>query len=1424
MGCVCGRQSIIINDRKFWIRSRLGEGGFSYVDLIEDARSHKDYALKRITCHSKEEEKVALREVELMRSFQHHNIIPLEESFTVKVNRYSRTVDIISEVLIVMPYYCKGSVQDRVDILKDKGDKLPERQIWELFLGVCKAVREFHSRSPPIAHRDIKPANVMIADDGRPVLMDLGSANVARVQVTNSSIGLALQDEAAERCSMLYRAPELFNVESGTTIDERTDIWSLGCVLYAMAFLESPFDKTYSQGGSIALATQSCNLNFPENSGYSSAIHELILSQMKVNMNERPFIDEVIDRVEKFYYQSANHAVFGERELFVDTGKKTTVVAAIHRVELHVQHQYAVLTVEVKVPVQLRKRASVMKVTTGIHVKGVDASAQANSGTDQIWTNLKEFNTLTADMSSILELSITLPGTPSYVSSAAIGISSATVSLKHQKRNNSVTTSTVLYTSDTYTFNCVRHETSVAVSNTLPEASLLTCSQMSYPNFDRRLDSEDVLTLTFSGVSGGHTTVTNSGSTYATYNFSGLTASTSVYFYIDHGYPSAPSNDQYIFHIAEEITKGSAIATSWRDWTDSLSGMSRYNWEIFKLEKIGDELREEGANYLLPLYSYEINSTDANIYSFNYTPTDTGVYSLILEASDQANNSKYVRRFAIYDPTSEITITSTSLKVLSGNSNASYQWQTWTSGVATNIVFSWEGHFINQVHVDGGFLGLIQDYPAQLNDENVPNNEYKKTIDTSLTDSTSTRTQAAISNVNGITSFEVGVTSVGETAPSSYISKSLELNHTYTYADGLIKDGTFLTLWARATDKMGNTKTSTLVLGFDSTAPDLSSVTIEPNVGNAYTYTSLLYFKTSDLHSGIEGIDYTFVEQSSGNITSTGTIAANTTQTAPSTFDGYSLDDGTYFLFEHYFSINNCWLKVSREEASNKSYQLQLSVKNRAMLVAVVTTEVGDLARFNGIGTYQGITNTSVSETSSSGVRLGWDFIDSCYTRESLILKYWDPDGTEHQKSVHADAVLFDIGNLASSTTYNSSIQIQYDLGTSEEVWIQFTTASSISTLAQTGVMAAGSIVGIVFGVIILALLLIILLMAFMIRRGRLQKVNAVVVEPIRKTIRRRRDPGGVGYKQYNTGGYDVEDIYMYGGITYEKTPDWQYKIQDLSLGNIIKVGRFARIYEATLYSEGKSKKVVAKTLKDEFNEEDAILMKAKINFFGSKVGNHPCVLGFKGAVMDDPALGPVMLLEYCGGGPLKDWLTENKNKVNDDTIERLFRFSYDIARGMEFLAEKKIIHMRLAARNILLTDNLEARIAGFGPRHGDGEEEDEASKRERIPVKWIAPECLDSSKAASEKSDVWSYGITVWEIFSMGQTPYGDVRSKDLPKWLKKGNRLNKPEYCDDMHYDIMKACWDFDPVMRPSFSSIHKDIESLYRQSSGDLYYYQK
>lgn len=147
----------------------------------------------------------------------------------------------------------------------------------------------------PYAHRDIKPGNVMLADDGTPVLMDFGSTVKARIPVESRSQALLQQDIAAEQSTMAYRAPELFDVKTGVTLNEKVDIWSLGCTLYAMAYSHSPFENTQTteQGGSIAMAVLNAQYSHPD-SAYSQGLKELIDMSLKVDPKERPDIHQVI--------------------------------------------------------------------------------------------------------------------------------------------------------------------------------------------------------------------------------------------------------------------------------------------------------------------------------------------------------------------------------------------------------------------------------------------------------------------------------------------------------------------------------------------------------------------------------------------------------------------------------------------------------------------------------------------------------------------------------------------------------------------------------------------------------------------------------------------------------------------------------------------------------------------------------------------------------------------------------------------------------------------------------------------------------------------------------------------------------------------------------------------------------------------------
>ena len=181
------------------------------------------------------------------------------------------------------------------------------------------------------AHRDIKPGNIMIADDGKtPILMDLGSLAASPTPITSRSLALAVQDTAAEHSTMPYRAPELFDVKTGTIVDTKVDIWSLGCTLYACLTGKSPFEaRSDETGGSLSICVLGGDWRFPDEGpkkeakgkqkaangsadgqnselSISDGVKDVVRRCLKVEPGERPDIDELIAIVEELLEKLPN--------------------------------------------------------------------------------------------------------------------------------------------------------------------------------------------------------------------------------------------------------------------------------------------------------------------------------------------------------------------------------------------------------------------------------------------------------------------------------------------------------------------------------------------------------------------------------------------------------------------------------------------------------------------------------------------------------------------------------------------------------------------------------------------------------------------------------------------------------------------------------------------------------------------------------------------------------------------------------------------------------------------------------------------------------------------------------------------------------------------------------------------------------------
>eukprot|EP00042_Codosiga_hollandica_P051935 m.648991 g.648991 ORF g.648991 m.648991 type:complete len:456 (+) comp58388_c0_seq2:251-1618(+) len=242
--------------------------------------------------------------------------------------------------------------------------------------------------------------------------------------------------------------------------------------------------------------------------------------------------------------------------------------------------------------------------------------------------------------------------------------------------------------------------------------------------------------------------------------------------------------------------------------------------------------------------------------------------------------------------------------------------------------------------------------------------------------------------------------------------------------------------------------------------------------------------------------------------------------------------------------------------------------------------------------------------------------------------------------------------------------------------------------------------------------------------------------------------------------------------------------------------GQFGEVFEGTYGG----KQVAIKTLKDVDDEsKKSFLAEADVM---SKL-KHPNLVELIGVVTNG---NPMMVIsEFMAKGCLLDYLRSRGRSVVTPDLQ--MKFTRNVCAAMVYLEAQNFVHRDLAARNILLSEDSIAKVADFGLARDSRFGQVDVGK---LPIKWTAPEAL-KLKHSTSKSDVWSFGVVMWEIYSYGRTPYPKLSQKEVVENVTKGYRMESPEGCSKDVYDVMLACWEIDPIKRPTFKKLEGILAKL-------------
>ncbi|KAG9353794.1 hypothetical protein JZ751_011918 [Albula glossodonta] len=262
-----------------------------------------------------------------------------------------------------------------------------------------------------------------------------------------------------------------------------------------------------------------------------------------------------------------------------------------------------------------------------------------------------------------------------------------------------------------------------------------------------------------------------------------------------------------------------------------------------------------------------------------------------------------------------------------------------------------------------------------------------------------------------------------------------------------------------------------------------------------------------------------------------------------------------------------------------------------------------------------------------------------------------------------------------------------------------------------------------------------------------------------------------------------------------------QLILEDGELGS----GNFGTVMKGIYKMRKTEKQVAVKILKNDDNNaavRDEMLREAGV----MQQLDNPYIVRMIGIC---EAENLMLVMELADLGPLNKFLQKNRQIA----VRNITELVHQVSMGMKYLEEHNFVHRDLAARNVLLVTQHYAKISDFGLSKALTEEENyyKAKGHGKWPVKWYAPECMNFFKFSC-KSDVWSFGVLMWEAYSLGQKPYKGMKGNEVIQMIESGERMAAPANCPPEMYELMKKCWTYKADERPGFNVVEPRLRDYY------------